>query len=115
MKKKYQWELCQIIEWLGLVWNAVNGTIRLTDRRMSSMSDALHVILKNDQIVSARQLDSLWGRLYRRQLNRNNDSVLLNLYCSSLGLGFQFLFRSILHGRTILLERSFGKDKLQAN
>ena len=53
--EKCQYEPCQIIEWLGLVCNAVNSTISLTDRRMSSMSDALHVssivYSKNDLLL----------------------------------------------------------------
>ena len=77
-----QLEPCQIIEWLGLLWNAVNSTISLTDWRTSSMFDALHEILKKDQIVSAGHLASFVSKIISSAAVFGNLTGIMTRYYS---------------------------------
>ena len=37
--EKSHWTPCQVIEWLGIVWDTIFGTIRISDRRLSCIAD----------------------------------------------------------------------------
>lgn len=36
--EKSQWCLSQVIEWLGIVWDTINGTISISDGRENSIA-----------------------------------------------------------------------------
>ena len=39
--EKSQCTPCQVIEWLGIVWDTIHGTIRISDRRLCSIADCV--------------------------------------------------------------------------
>ncbi len=90
---KCQWEPCQIIEWLGLVWNSIEGTIKLTDRRIQSIIDAIDNVSKKKYWVSCAHLgftcrQNCFRRSCFRQSVQNHDQILLYFSCFCCGLGF---------------------------
>ena len=60
--EKSQWCPSQVLEWLGIIWNTVNGTITISERRVNTIAKSVDNILFSDRLVSARELASLVGR-----------------------------------------------------
>ena len=53
--EKSVWEPRQVIVWLGLRWNSVEGCIHITDRRLRKIFEHIEAIRSNDYVLSARQ------------------------------------------------------------
>ena len=51
--EKSQWCPTQIIERLGMVWDAVNGTIRISNRRELHIAESVYGILLKDSRLGA--------------------------------------------------------------
>ena len=62
--EKSHWCPCQVIEWLGIVWNTINGATSISDRREISIANSVDKILSRNRLVSARGLASLSVRLF---------------------------------------------------
>ena len=60
--EKSIWQLSQSIEWLGIIWNSVHGTIHITGRR-SSIHASVDSFVKQTFVVSARELSSFNGKI----------------------------------------------------
>ena len=60
---KCNWQPCQELIWLGLVWNSINGTIAITQRRISNISQTFRNITSQECSVSARELASFTGKI----------------------------------------------------
>ena len=45
---KCNWQPCQELIWLGLVWNSINGTIAITQRRISNISQTIRYITSQE-------------------------------------------------------------------
>ena len=56
------WQPCQSIEWLGIIWNSVHGTIHITGKRSSSIEAGIDSFVKQTFVVSARELSSFTGK-----------------------------------------------------
>jgi len=67
---------------LGIIWNTINGTITIAERRESSIAKSVDKILLSDRLVSARELASLVGRIISRGAVFGNISRLMTGYCS---------------------------------
>ena len=80
--EKSQWCPSQVCEWLGIIWNTINGTIALSERRENSIAIAIDRILSSDRSVSARVLASLLGRIIPGGAVFGNISRLMTRYCS---------------------------------
>ena len=80
--EKSQWCPSQVCEWLGIIWNTINGTIALSERRENSIAIAIDRILSSDRSVSARVLASLLGRIISGGAVFGNISRLMTRYCS---------------------------------
>ena len=81
-EQKCQWEPCQVMEWLGLVWNTFNGTICVTDKRITSMLDGINLVFQREFLVSARELASLVGKIISAGSVFGNISRIMTRYCS---------------------------------
>ena len=73
--EKSQWCPTQIIERLGVVWDAVSGTIRVSNRRELSIAES-------ETLVSARELSSLVGKIISAGAAFGNISRIMTWYCS---------------------------------
>ena len=80
--EKSQWCPSQILEWLGIIWNTINGTITISERRENSIAKSVDRILLSDHLVSARDLASLLGRIISGGAVFGNISRLMTRYCS---------------------------------
>ena len=76
------WCPCQVIEWLGIVWNTINETISISDRREISIASSVDKILSSDRLVSARGLASLAGKIISGGAVFGNISRVMTRYCS---------------------------------
>ena len=52
--EKSQWCPSQVREWLGIIWNTINGTISISERRVNSIAKSVDKILLRDRLVSAQ-------------------------------------------------------------
>ena len=80
--EKSQWCPSQVREWLGIIWNTVNGSITISERRENSIATSIDRILFSDRLVSARVLASLLGRIISGGAVFGNISRLMTRYCS---------------------------------
>ena len=80
--EKSQWCPSQVLEWLGIIWNTINGTISISERRVNSIAKSVNKILLRDRLVSARELASLVGRIISGGAVFGNLSRLMTRYCS---------------------------------
>lgn len=46
--EKSQWSPSEVLEWLGTIWNTVNGTITISERRVNSIAKSVDKILLSD-------------------------------------------------------------------
>ena len=65
-----------------IIWNTINGTIALSERRENSIAIAIDRILSSDRLVSARVLASLLGKIISGGAVFGNISRLMTRYCS---------------------------------
>lgn len=79
---KSVWIPCQIIEWLGLVWNSKEGHIGISERRVTNILTFIEDIIKNDYRISARKLVSLTGKIVSTNAVIGNISRLMTRHCS---------------------------------
>ena len=81
-EEKCQWEPCQVLEWLGLEWNSITGTIRITEKRLLSIHESANRIFQKRFFVSARELASFVGKIISAGAVFGNIARLMTRYCS---------------------------------
>ena len=52
---KSVWEPTQVLDWLGITWNSAPGTLKIVERRIVKISNAIDHIIEADFKVSARE------------------------------------------------------------
>ena len=70
------------VQWLGIIWDTINGSINISERRESSIAKSVDKILLSDRLVSARELTSLVGRIMSGGVVFGNISRIMTRYCS---------------------------------
>ena len=60
--EKSVWQATQVIEWLGLTWDAKDGTLAISDKRISKATKLLCTAAECP-IMSARELAALVGSI----------------------------------------------------
>ena len=81
--EKSHWTPCQVIEWLGIVWeDSSHGAIRISDRRLISIADCVQRMFQKRFKVSARELASLLGKIISAGAVFGNISRIMTRYCS---------------------------------
>ena len=66
-KKKCVWEPSREVEWLGMIWNAEDLTLKITDRRISKLKECIEWLL-SAKSFSVRQLGG-WSSYLLRPCN----------------------------------------------
>ena len=79
---KSVWVPCQIIEWLGIVWNSRDGCISISEKRITNILQFIEEIIKNEFVVSARKLASLTGKIISTNAVLGNISRSMTRHCS---------------------------------
>ena len=80
--EKSHWTPCQVIQWLGIVWDSSHGTIRILARWLSSIADCVQRMSQKRFKVSARELASLVGKIISAGAVFGNISRIMTRYCS---------------------------------
>ena len=76
--------MTQVREWLGIIWNVINGTITISERRENSIAKSVDRIMALKAIIWYRHgvLASLLGRTISGGAVFGNISRLVTRYCS---------------------------------
>ena len=101
---KCLWDPVQVITWLGIVWDGVQGVVSITEPRLKKCLVHIDKVLSNPS-VSARDLASLVGKIISmsavlaRELEQHHDQALPNVCRSSPRLGYSFTIGQVLYCR----------------
>ena len=57
------WEPSQVLDWLGITWNSLLGTLKIADRRITKITNTIDRIIEADFKISARDLASFTGQI----------------------------------------------------
>ena len=60
-EEKSVWEPTQVVDWLGITWNSLLGTLKIVDRRIVKITKTIDGIINADFKLSARELASFVG------------------------------------------------------
>ena len=63
-EEKSVWEPSQVLDWLGITWNSLLGTLKIVDRRITKVTSTIDRIIEADFKISARELASFSGSNY---------------------------------------------------
>ena len=72
-EEKSVWEPTQVLDWLGITWNSLSGTLKIVDRRMEKISNTIDHIIEANFKLSARELASFTGQII------SNAPVVVNI------------------------------------
>ena len=61
--EKSVWEPTQVLNWLGITWNSILGTLKIVDRRITKILNTIDHIINANFLVSARTLASFTGQI----------------------------------------------------
>ena len=76
------WTPCQVIHWLGIVWDSRCATLSVSERRLQGILDAIGNIFERNCVVSARGLSSLVGKIISAQDIYGNLARIMTRYCT---------------------------------
>ena len=62
-EEKSVWEPSQVLDWLGITWNSLLGTLKIVDRRITKITNTIYRIIEADFKISARELASFTGQI----------------------------------------------------
>ena len=67
------------------MWNSIDGTMQLTERRINGIKEHIDNIYKNNCRVTARELASVVGKIISAGPVFGNISRIRTRYCTSSG------------------------------
>ena len=65
--EKSIWQPCQSIEWLGIIWNSVHGTIHITGKRSSSIEAGIDSFVKQTFVCFRQRIVVLHRKSHFRR------------------------------------------------
>lgn len=65
--EKSIWQPCQSIEWLGIIWNSVHGTIHITGKRSSSIEAGIDSLVKQTFVCFRQRIVVLHRKSHFRR------------------------------------------------
>lgn len=71
----------QQLEWLGLVWNSIDFTLCIPERRIDDLKSSLECLLKLMPKVTARQLAKVTGKIISLSPVFGNVCRIMTRYC----------------------------------
>ena len=75
---KSVWEPVQVLDWLGLRWNAIDATIHIIDRRLRAIFLDINKLITAEFFISARTLASFVGKI----ISAANISRIMTRHCA---------------------------------
>ena len=79
---KSVWEPVQVLDWLGLRWNAIDATIHIIDRRLRVIFLDINKLITAEFSVSARTLASFVGKIISAGPVVGNISRIMTRHCA---------------------------------
>ena len=80
-EEKSVWEPTQVLDWLGITWNSLLGTLKIVDRRITKIINTMDRITEADFKVSARQLASFTGQIISTGPVVGNIARIMTRHC----------------------------------
>ena len=80
--EKSIWDPTQIIEWLGLQWNALKGTLSIVRRRLDKIINTIESIIVFNFVISARELAAFVGQIISTGAVIGNIARIMTRHCS---------------------------------
>ncbi|VDI69108.1 Hypothetical predicted protein [Mytilus galloprovincialis] len=104
----------QRLEWLGLIWDSVNFSLAVSERRLNDAKESLDNILKKFPIISARQLAQFTGRIISMSPVMGNVTSLMtrHLYFAIENRKSRDSILDIAYTECVLAELRFWSDSL---
>ena len=62
-EEKSVWEPTQVLDWLGMTWNSLLGTLKIVDSRIEKITNTIYRIIKASFKLSAGELASFTGQI----------------------------------------------------
>ena len=76
------WQPCQELDWLGLIWNSVDGTISITQSRLTRIFQTIQYLKSQKFYVSARELASFIEKIISTCAVTRNVCQIMTRHCS---------------------------------
>ena len=80
-EEKSVWEPTQILDWLGITWNSLLGTLRIVERRITKITNTIDRIIEADFKLSARELASFTGQIISTAPVVGNIGRIMTRHC----------------------------------
>jgi hypothetical protein len=71
----------QSIEWRGIIWDSVNFSLQIPDRRVQDLIESVILILSEFPLITARYLARVTGKIISMSPVIGNISRLMTRYC----------------------------------
>ena len=79
--EKSVWEPTQVLNWLGITWNSILGTLKIVDRRITKILNIINHIINANFLVSARTLASFTGQIISTAPVVGNIGRIMTRHC----------------------------------
>ena len=79
--EKSVWEPTQVLNWLGITWNSILGTLKIVDRRITKILNTIHHIINANFLVSVRTLASFTGQIISTAPVVGNIGRIMTRHC----------------------------------
>ena len=80
-EEKSPWKPTQVLDWLGITWNSLLGTLKIVDRRITKIVNTIDCIIEADFKVSARELASFTDQIISTGPVVGNISRIMTRHC----------------------------------
>ena len=80
-EEKSVWEPSQVLDWLGITWNSLLGTLKIADRRITKITNTIDRIIEADFKISARELASFTGQIISTAPVVKNIGRIMTRHC----------------------------------
>ena len=80
-EEKSVWEPTHVLNWLGIIWNSLAGTLSVVGRRLSKIVNTIDRIIDTDFKVSDRELASFTGQIISTGPVVGNIARIMTKHC----------------------------------
>ena len=108
------WIPCQRLDWLGITWDSVSGTIEIVDRRVAKITSTIDSIIDSDFVLSARRLASFTGQIISTAPVSGNISKIMTRHCIMSTLSAQHWDSKVKMDPYCIEELYFWKNNLNS-
>ena len=104
----------QRLDWLGITWDSVRGTIEIVDRRVDNIISTTDSIIGSDFVLSARRLASFTGQIISTTPVSGNIARIMTRHCIVSTLSAQHWDSKVKMDPYCIDELYFWKNNLNS-